>query len=60
MSISAGVGHSLGLLENGSVIGWGNNFSGQTTVPKVDQKFIAISAGDGHSLGLLEDGSVIG
>ena len=51
--------HSLGLLEDGSVLAWGNNRYGQTVVPKTDKKFIAITAGDYHSLGLLEDGSVL-
>ena len=52
--------HSLGLLEDGSVLAWGDNRFGQTIVPKTDKKFIAISAGYYHSLGLLEDGSVLG
>ena len=61
ISVSAGEFHSIGLLEDGSVIGWGlNGIYGQTIIPKVGKKFIAISAGGGHSLGLLEDGSVIG
>ena len=58
-TINAGASHSLGLLEDGSVLAWGNNTYGQTTVPKTDKKFIAISAGCFHSLGLLEDGSVL-
>ena len=56
---SAGDYHSLGLLEDGSVLAWGDNGCGQTAVPKTDKKFIAITAGGYHSLGLLEDGSVL-
>ena len=59
IAISAGAYHSLGLLEDGSILAWGDNDCGQTTVPKTDKKFIAISAGYYHSLGLLEDGSVL-
>ena len=58
-TISAGGYHSLGLLEDGTVLAWGDNTYGQTAVPKTDKKFIAISAGYYHSLGLLEDGSVL-
>ena len=53
------VNHSLGLLEDGSVLAWGDNNYGQTTVPKTDKKFIAIGGGAYNSLGLLEDGSVL-
>ena len=57
--ISAGTYHPLGLLEDGSILAWGDNVHGQATVPKIDKKFIAISAGYWHSLGLLENGSVL-
>ena len=57
-TLSAGGSHSLGLLEDGSVLAWGNNDYGQTAIPKTYKKFIAISAGHWHSLGLLEDDSV--
>ena len=56
-TICAGSYHSLGLLEDGSVLAWGYSDHGRTMVPKTDKKFIAISAGKAHSLGLLEDGS---
>ena len=48
-TISAGGFHSLGLLEDGTVLAWGDNTYGQTAVPKTDKKFIAISAGTRHS-----------
>ena len=47
IAISAGSFHSLGLLEDGSILAWGDNKHGQITVPKTDKKFIAISAVDG-------------
>ena len=35
ISISAGSYYSLGLLEDGSILAWGDNMHGQTTVPKI-------------------------
>ena len=46
-------------MEDGSILAWGDNRWGQTTVPKTDKKFIAIRAGCYFSLGLLEDGSIL-
>ena len=51
-------GHSLGLHEDGTVVGWGWNEHGQCDAPA--GKFVAISAGWRHSLGLREDGTVVG
>ena len=33
VAIAAGYGHSLAIKEDGSIVGWGWNRSGQTTVP---------------------------
>ncbi|MDR5698757.1 putative Ig domain-containing protein [Agromyces aerolatus] len=53
--------HALALRADGSVIGWGNNGSGQATPPPAAQSgVIAIAAGSSHSLALKSDGSVIG
>ncbi|MFD5989704.1 hypothetical protein [Streptomyces cyaneofuscatus] len=68
-SISAGSSHSLALLSNGTVEGWGLNISGQLgigTVTNQDQAStvsglrgaVAIAAGSNHSLVLLADGTV--
>eukprot|EP00734_Pompholyxophrys_sp_LG126_P000057 Pompholyxophrys_sp_v1_NODE_3_length_18401_cov_4.332280.p2 type:complete len:582 gc:universal NODE_3_length_18401_cov_4.332280:15612-13867(-) len=61
IAISAGLNHSLALLADGSVIGWGNNSKGQTDIPilEPDRTFIAISAGHEESLALLDNGTVI-
>jgi alpha-tubulin suppressor-like RCC1 family protein len=67
--ISAGGYHSLALLENGTVRGWGSNtsealmgpgfFLGQSVTPDFGGKrVIQINAGRFHSLALLEDGTV--
>lgn len=60
-TISSGVGFSLALKTDGSVVAWGNNSNGQATVPLTAQSgVIAIAAGGIHSLALKEDGSVVG
>ena len=40
IAITAGGYHSLGLLEDGSVLAWGDNNYGQTIVPITDKKFM--------------------
>ena len=40
IAITAGHYHSLGLLEDGSVLAWGDNNYGQITVPVTDKKFM--------------------
>ena len=45
----------------GTVVGWGNNESGQSTVPESARSGVkAIAAGEQHSLALKQDGSVVG
>ncbi len=41
------------------VLGWGENTSGQTTIPRNLTDIIAISAGHQHSLALRSDGTVV-
>ncbi len=43
---------------DGVVTAWGNNDSGQCTVPSTNADFVAVTAGGWHSLGLKSDGSV--
>ena len=58
--IAAGVGHSLALKDDGSVVAWGHNLYGQSTVPEDAQsEIVSIAAGGFHSLALMEDGSVM-
>ena len=56
--LSAGGYHSLGLREDGTVVGWGSNSYGECTAPA--GKFVAVAAGRYRSLGLREDGTVVG
>jgi hypothetical protein len=50
--------HSLTLKSDGSIVGQGSNYYGQTTFDGSD--FNAIAAGGWHSLALKSDGSIVG
>jgi alpha-tubulin suppressor-like RCC1 family protein len=70
-AIAAGARHSLALLRNGTVMGWGEDSSGQlgdgAIAPVVEAPVAAsglsgvsaIAAGGTHSMALLEDGVVM-
>lgn len=53
-------GASVGTLadSSGEVVAWGNNFSGQTSVPA--GSFATVAAGLSHSLGIRSDGTLAG
>ena len=58
--IAAGAFHNLALKSDGSVVAWGNNVYGQSTVPIAAQSgVIQIAASGYHSLALKSDGSVV-
>ncbi|MCG3148821.1 MAG: hypothetical protein PCFJNLEI_02270 [Verrucomicrobiae bacterium] len=59
LSVAGGGTHTLALRQNGSVVAWGDNSFGQTSVPAELTDPVAIAAGEFHSLGLREDGVVI-
>jgi alpha-tubulin suppressor-like RCC1 family protein len=46
------------LRANGSLVGWGNNSSGQLNIPATLSNVIAIAAGASHSVALRSDGKV--
>lgn len=48
------VGHA-----GGTVVAWGDNIDGQTTVPSGLSNVVAIAAGGEHSLALTADGRVV-
>jgi len=64
IAIAAGYEHSLGLKQDGSIVGWGSNedeygnWLGQAT-PPAGNDFVAISAAGWHSLALKSDGSIV-
>lgn len=60
LSLAAGRYHALTLTRAGTVVAWGWNDYGQTTVPSGLSNVIGIAAGDYHSLALKADGTVVG
>eukprot|EP00756_Hemistasia_phaeocysticola_P018550 Hpha_TRINITY_DN15603_c0_g5::TRINITY_DN15603_c0_g5_i1::g.98510::m.98510 len=58
MHVGAGHLHCLALLDDGSVVGWGDDSEKQATVPHFRGKVKAVAAGMQHSAALLDDGSV--
>src|SRR6267378_3330630 len=59
IAVAGGAGHSLALLANGTVVGWGDNTFGQINVPLGLTGVVAIAVGDYHSLALKSDGTVV-
>ncbi|TVX99124.1 S-layer homology domain-containing protein [Cohnella terricola] len=57
--MAAGADYALLLKANGTVVGWGNNISGQLKIPADLNDVMAIAAGAGHSLALKSDGKVV-
>lgn len=51
--------HVLALRRDGTVVGWGNNGSGQTSIPAGLAGVVAVAVGGFHSVALKSDGSVV-
>jgi hypothetical protein len=60
VAIAAGALYALALREDGTVIGWGQNFYGEIIIPAGLSNVVAVSAGGPHSLALKSDGTVVG
>ncbi|TVR49623.1 MAG: hypothetical protein EA425_11790 [Puniceicoccaceae bacterium] len=58
-AIAAGTTHSLALLADGSVVGWGSDSYGKSTPPDGLSDVVAIAAGQYYSLALRADGTVV-
>src|SRR5437660_9164721 len=56
---SAAGGRGMTVASNGTVVAWGGNAFGQTTVPAGLSNVIAIAAGDHHNLALKSDRTVV-
>ena len=48
------------LKADGTVVAWGNNSDGQTTVPAGLSGVVQVSAGYGHMVAVKSDGRVVG
>jgi alpha-tubulin suppressor-like RCC1 family protein len=57
-SVAAGRDFSMALKGDGTVVAWGENRFGQTSVPTGLSNVIAIAAGYSHSLALKKDGTI--
>lgn len=58
VAVAGGIGFSLALRGDGTVLGWGDNSYGQTNVPPNLTNAVAVSAGPYHGLALKADGTV--
>jgi alpha-tubulin suppressor-like RCC1 family protein len=59
VAVSAGTAHTLALRHDGTVLAWGENTVGQTSVPANLTGVTAVAAGGQHSLALKGDGTVV-
>ena len=59
MAVAAGGYNSLALKSDGTVVAWGDNTYGQSTVPTGLAGVVAIAASGYHSLALQSDGTVV-
>ena len=59
IAVASGFEHSLVLKNDGTVVAWGNNYRGQSTVPAGLSGIKAIGAGYYHSLAIKADGTVV-
>jgi alpha-tubulin suppressor-like RCC1 family protein len=55
IAIAAGANHSLALKNDGTVVAWGDNYYGQTSVPAEVSNVVAIAAGGNQSLAIKSD-----
>jgi alpha-tubulin suppressor-like RCC1 family protein len=60
LGIAGGGSHSLAVKDDGTVVAWGFNGSGQASVPRGLNNVIAVAAGNVHSLALKSNGTVVG
>jgi PKD repeat protein len=55
--LAAGYNFSLALKDDGSIVAWGGNDSGQLNVPS-GNGFVDIDAGDSHGIAIRQNGSI--
>ena len=59
IAAAGGESHSVAVLADGSVVAWGSDAAGQSSVPGGLGIATAVGAGLSHSLAVLDDGSVV-
>ena len=60
VAIAAGENHTVALRSDGSVVAWGDNLYGQTTVPVAAQTdVVRIAAGESCTVALKSDGTLV-
>ena len=57
--LACGKNHAVLLKNDGTVVCWGNNTYGQSTVPAGLSNVIAVDAGDNHTIALKSDNTVV-
>jgi len=57
--LACGKNHAVLLKDDGTVVCWGNNTYGQSTVPVGLSNVIAVDAGDNHTIALKNDNTVV-
>jgi hypothetical protein len=57
--MAAGWAHNVALRDDGTVLAWGDNRSGQSEEPVPNWGFVAVAAGGKHSLALRANGSIV-
>lgn len=51
--------HSVALRSDGTVVAWGDNSKGQTSIPAGLKNVVAIDAKQNHSAAILADGTMV-
>lgn len=59
IGIAAGVAHNLALNEDGSVLGWGNDFIDELQIPADLTNVVSVAANSGNSMALLPNEKVV-
>ena len=57
LDVAAGLSHTCGVLSDGSLDCWGDDFYGQST-PPAGNNFVAVTTGQAHSCALTTSGSI--
>jgi alpha-tubulin suppressor-like RCC1 family protein len=59
VAIAAGYYHSVALKSDGTMVAWGDNTEGQTTLQGSPGEVVAIAAGNAHTVAMKNDGTIV-